>query len=1116
MTLNDATLAQNAAADPDISTWLSANAGSGKTRVLTDRVARLLLRGASPQNILCLTYTKAAAGEMQNRLFRNLGSWAMLPDEKLREELQGLGEKAPEDLSRARTLFASAIETPGGLKIQTIHSFCAGLLRQFPLEAGVSPQFRELDEKGRLELIEQVLDQMAETSADALTGIARQYSGASLADLADEIVASAESFEPSAGSATIRTAFGLEDGVDEVSILSALSEDDLELAKSVAAILAVEGSKQDQAFAAKLSLLGESPQVSTLMILEDVLLLKKDGSPKIDKFPTKPMRDGPVAPYIARLNDLMERVAEAREARLALDAARKTRVLNDFAKALLPAYQDAKQAAGVLDFDDLIRLARALLTDRSLEWVLYRLDGRIDHILVDEAQDTSPGQWQVIKALAAEISAGEGARGGMPRSIFVVGDKKQSIYSFQGADARVFDTMSDHFLRQMGESGRIESKELLHSFRSSSAVLSGVDFTFRQNALLGVPADLQHRAFFGDLPGRIDLWPLEPTPEKAEQPPWYDPVDRVSPNAAPVALAERLARTIRDMLDSGTIPGDNGQFRRIRPGDFLILVQRRSDLFDHIIRACKALGLPMAGADRLKINGALAVRDLMALISFLALPEDDLSLAAALRSPLFGWSEAELFDLAANREKENGEQPYLWAELRNRQGDFARTHHMLSALRDQADFLRPYELLEVVLSRWKGRENLTARLGPEAEDGIDELLNQALAYEMAETTSLTGFLSRVQEEEIEIKRQSDAGGDLIRVMTVHGAKGLESEIVILPDTVRAPPQKVGAFVTSRAGLPVWSLANDVAPVLVREAKEDARKLEEEERQRLLYVAMTRAKSWLIVCGAQSERKQSAKTWHDVVREGLEAAGAEWTADVERSVLRLQHLNWREDVTEVARPAEPHTEELLDAREWGPPPPAQVSDEVSPSDLGGAKAIGGEGGEGDEDALRKGRMIHRLLEMLPVVARENWHETTINLLSSGPGRAEEEEADVFLSKASSILAAHPEVFAPETLAEVELTAFLPTLDRKMAGAIDRLIVSDDVITIVDFKSNAIVPTAPGQTPEGILRQMGAYLEAAEQIWPGRRIELKILWTETGELMVLEHGIVRQALARATTS
>ncbi|MBT8474969.1 MAG: UvrD-helicase domain-containing protein, partial [Alphaproteobacteria bacterium] len=667
--LHPATRHQNDASDPSGSTWLSANAGSGKTRVLTDRVARLLLQDVDPQNILCLTYTKAAASEMQNRLFKRLGEWAMLPSDKLRDELSSLGVEDGLDLGKARTLFARAIETPGGLKIQTIHSFCAALLRRFPVEAGVSPQFAEMDETAQARLIADVLNRMAETDGDAIGDIARIYRGETLEELAAQIAKHRDAFGATVQQDEIWAEYGLPANLSTADVYRLLRTP--KTAHTIHRLIPVlaQGSVTDQKAGTVLAALDPARiDESDLLALESVLLFKGKAEvpfgPKIGKFPTAATRKA--RPDLAEAVDqLMEQVAEARHMRVGLSAAENTLALHRFAAAFLPAYEAEKRWRGWLDFDDLIGRTIALLSNPSVAaWVLFRLDGGIDHILVDEAQDTSPAQWRVVDLLAGEFGAGLGARENIRRTLFVVGDKKQSIYSFQGADAEAFDRMRTAFKNRLKPQGGLASRTLEFSFRSSRGVLDLVDRTFDGPAGQGLGLEVRHRAFHETMPGRVDLWPLVPKAEDPVDGDWTDPVDQTAPNHATAILSQHIADEIHRMIhdETVTIPTQGGGRKRVDEGDILILVQGRSgsgDLFHSLIRACKKKHLKVAGADRLRIGGELAVRDLRALLAFLALPEDSLSLAAALRSPLFGWSEEQLFNIAARRTER-----YLWEAIR--------------------------------------------------------------------------------------------------------------------------------------------------------------------------------------------------------------------------------------------------------------------------------------------------------------------------------------------------------------------------------------------------------------------------------------------------------------------
>ncbi|WP_425500889.1 double-strand break repair helicase AddA [Roseovarius faecimaris] len=1112
MQRDDATLTQLKAAQPDRSTWLSANAGSGKTRVLTNRVALLLLGGVDPQHILCLTYTKAAASEMQNRLFKRLGEWAMLPDDRLSAELRELGLDGPVDadaLSRARRLFASAIETPGGLKIQTIHSFCSALLRRFPLEAGVTPQFKEMEERDAALLRSEITERIAESDqAPLLYDVARHYSGDSFEALTAEISRHRAQFALPLTDDALAARFGQDPSLSEKDIAAQvfLGGEQALLTTLLPALRA--SSTNDQKAAGKLSLISALDH-RALPLLEDVFLTGKGANEpftaKIGSFPTKNCQKG-LAHIMPELEQWMARVETNREKRLTASVIARTRALHAFANVFLPAYAAAKQRRGLLDFDDLILKARDLLTDRDVAaWVLFRLDGGIDHILVDEAQDTSPVQWQVIERLAQEFTSGQGARGDVLRTIFVVGDKKQSIYSFQGADPRAFDQMRAEFAARLsGGNSPLQEMEMGYSFRSSHAILSLVDHTFSDAEQSGFAQEQSHKAFKADMPGRVDLWPIIPKPEKEDKPAWHMPVDVKASNDPAVLLAQDIARHIRELIDSKhPIPAEpehGGPYlsRAVQPGDFLILVQRRSELFHEIIRECKARNLPIAGADRLKVGAELAVRDLAAVLSFLATPEDNLSLAVALKSPLFGWSEAQLYDLAQGRE-----DAYLWAELRNRAADFPDTVAILQDLRDEADFLRPYELIERILTRHDGRRRILARLGPEAEDGIDALLAQAMAYERLAVDSLTGFLVWLEADELEIKRQMDSAGNRIRVMTVHGAKGLEAPIVILPDT---GPRKLELRdqVIQSGDTPLWRSRAESAPSAIITATEEIKAAERAERDRLLYVAMTRAEKWLIVAAA-GEPGTKGESWYEKITAGMQAAGARPHAFARGEGLRLSHGNWAE-TEPVSTP--PRAEDLPDlpAMFLSPAPmPAAPVKTLSPSDLGGAKALPGEEGLDEDEAKSRGRRIHELLEILPQHDPAEWPQIAAALIGDDSAALLPEVAHVLTRPDLAWL------FRGNILAEVPVTADLPALGgRRIHGVIDLLHISADRVLAVDFKSNALVPDTPDACPLGLLQQMGAYADALQQIYPDRPVETAFLWTKTASLMVLPHDLVTDAL------
>ncbi|MCA2011830.1 double-strand break repair helicase AddA [Cereibacter sphaeroides] len=1093
--MDDATLNQIRAAQPQASTWLSANAGSGKTKVLIDRVARLLLNETPPSKILCLTYTKAAASEMQNRLFKRLGEWAMLDDAALLKQLADMGEETvdPELLPKARRLFARAIETPGGLKIQTIHAFCSSLLRRFPLEARVPPDFSEADERSLQQLRLELLDRFAKgPEAGAMRGLLTRLNeeafGKLLGDLGrvrDAFVGDLPDFD---------LLFAVPKGLTLDGLLAQVfdgDEGDL-IARFVAKL--VGGGSTDLKLATKLSAF-PGCTLAALVLLEDALLTgagaKEPFAAKTGKHGTKAVQAALGPDDRAALDELGERVAEARALRIGLDARDTAQALHGFARLWLPAFDAAKARRGWLDFDDLIRLARDLLSKSDVaQWVLFKLDGGIDHILVDEAQDTSPGQWRVIDLLTQEFTAGEGARQ-LERTIFVVGDRKQSIYSFQGADLQGFETMREQFRQRLAESNQsLSLQELKHSFRSSDAVLRLVDYCFggRSEGLGGAP---EHVAFFPKMPGRVDLWPAIPKPDKAEETPWESPLDRPSPDNAEAELARHLAREIRAMLDRGEQIMDRDGPRPVHEGDFLILVRRRALLFHALIRACKAEGLEIAGADRLTLGSVLGVQDLIALLKFLALPEDDLSLAVALRSPLFGFTEDALFRVA------QGRPGYLWERLRN-DPQHAETTAVLQDLRNQVDFLRPYELIERVLTRHDGRRRIRARFGAEVEDALEAFVDLALAYEQGHVPSLDGFLGWLEASDAEVKRQSEGAGRAIRVMTVHGSKGLEAPIVILPDTaVRRAPQ--GAAMGEAEGVPILRAPKAEATEPQLQADAETERLRQEESDRLLYVALTRAEKWLIVCAAGDVDKDC---WYQQVADGLQSLATLPLDTPAGTGLRHPHGNWPALGTPVAR-----IKTVSDIAELPELPPlVEAPKALTPSALGGAKALPGEGDE-TERAMARGSLIHLLLEELAPIPVADRPARGMALIAG------QVDGEACLTEAQSVLdnAALADLFSDEALVEVGLNGHWN--GRDLWGVIDRLVLTPDRVLAVDFKSNRVVPENEARVPEGLMRQMGAYAHLLQGLYPDRQVETALLWTATGQLMTLSPQAVAAALDRA---
>ncbi|MFN3260497.1 MAG: double-strand break repair helicase AddA [Pikeienuella sp.] len=1091
--------AQRRAADPARSVWVAANAGSGKTRVLTERVARLLLDGARPEAILCLTYTKAAAAEMRNRLFDTLGKWAMMEDDDLRGALRALtGEEPPQELAPARRLFAAAMETPGGLKIQTIHAFCDALLRRFPLEAGAPPGFRVMEERERAAAISALLDDMARAGgADraALAGVAAERNEDGLAALAAAAAKRAELFPDPPDEPALSAAFGVPHPPDRLSArMAALSALDRDALRRMIAAWA-HGAKTDKGRAATLeAALGRNDD--GLADALDAAVLKKTADEGL-KDPASKGAQAAEPDWQALCEQLVSVALEVREAGRAADAAERAIRLARFGGAFVRRWRAAKAARGMLDFDDLVGRARDLLTRSDMAaWALYRLDGGVDHILVDEAQDTAPAQWAVIDAIAAEFRAGEGARRG-GRTSFVVGDEKQSIYSFQGADAEMFSAKRAEQRRLLAPFGGLAEEALEASFRSAPAILEAVDATFNGERGEGLTAEgvpPRHKAFFAERAGRVELWPLTEPDAKAEAPEPWAPVDLPGRRDARVKLAVKVAERVAAMIGKEPLPGASA--RPVEAGDILILLRKRAPIMGPLVTELKRRGVPVAGADRISLSEALAVKDLSALMRFALTPEDDLTLAALLRSPLFDVDEEGLFDLA------HGRKGTLWRALEAAEARWPREVRLLREARAMADRTAPFEFLERALlapdeAGRDGRRRLLHRLGREAEDAIDELLSLALAYEAEEIPSLEGFLAWLEAGESEIARERGEPRGEVRVMTVHGAKGLQAPVVILPDTTgratSGKPDPVVEIETGAGPRAAWRGSREAEPRLLAAIREREAEAEAAESRRLLYVAMTRAEDWLIVAGAGEEDKEkegAGARWRDLVAAGMAELGAKAGED---GVLvhETPGVGKTPRIAAAAAIAEAEMEGWMAA----PPAPApQAQRRLAASALGDGEVAGG-AGAGAEAARLRGVAVHAALER----GLAPGDEPLLARVMRAEGTAPAPDA---LTKALEIAVrarAAPgaaRFFAPEAVAEAPVSLLLD--GARVAGRIDRLVVAEGSVAFVDFKTDARPPEGPSGVPEAYRRQMEAYAAALRRLYPGRRAEGFILWTEAGRL------------------
>ncbi|WP_343313102.1 double-strand break repair helicase AddA [Brucella sp. BE17] len=1144
--------AQANAANPKASVWVSANAGSGKTHVLTERVIRLLLEGTDPSKILCLTYTKAAAAVMQNRVFARLSEWAVLPDGELTERLIKLEGRRPgaERLAVARRLFARALETPGGLKIQTIHAFCEAILHQFPLEANIAGHFEMMDDLMQSALVGEARRTLLETAhgggdeelASAFADVMQAAGEMGLQALLDEAVSRRNPLQhylsvlgdTSERNDGLHRAFRFSPDLREADLMAELwpvpefSDDALDLILSIQ-----KGAARAHDFALQLK---RYDKVGTLRDKEAVLraaFLKTTGEAKSGSYVGSsavkkllPDFEEYFNTAAGRVEQGLDRIKELRLIRLNLAAL--TLIDN-----LLQRYNDLKRKRGLLDFEDLITRTVALLARNGAgQWVQYKLDRGIDHILVDEAQDTSPDQWQVIRMLSEEFFSGLGQRN-LNRTLFAVGDEKQSIYSFQGAVPEDFAAQGRAVsLRADDAELKFERVSLNFSFRSAPDVLQAVDEVFaRPDAHRGLSGATVHSAIRDNEPGEVEIWDML-TPEVVEEPDdWRVPVDHLQ--APAIKLAEQIAATIRYWLDRGeTIPGQN---RKLAPKDVMVLVRKRDQFMPALSRALKERHVPVAGADRLKLTSHIAIQDLMALGRFVLQPSDDLSLASLLKSPLFGWDDDRLFALAHPR----GAGETLFERLYHaslEEPALIATHKTLSRWRNMADTMPVFEFYTRILSADGARRKLLARLGPEAGDIIDEFQNYALSFERAGLPGLQAFLETLDASSPEIKRELDQGRDEVRIMTVHAAKGLEGAVVFLVDPgsavwtgSRAP--KLIPFDFENDGPPVkgflWQPNTGYQTGFLSAQIEGLKARAEEEYRRLLYVGMTRAEDRLIVCGYRGSR-ESGETWHRLVEDALTTKAETFVHPVS-GVAARRYRNTPRGLTEIDEPQAPEETRFpsLPAEyfvpikpEPGLPRPLAPSgasalievDEEPPLDT--LSPVLGAGGETSAFALRRGTAIHMLLQYLPEVAASERKKLAQDYLARIAADWPADERDNAWASVERILddPTFAPVFAQGSRGEVAImgTITLGGKDHAVSGQIDRISVDETRVMIVDYKTNRPPPKTIEAVPFAYRAQLALYRELLAPLYPGRDVEAALLFTEGPFLLPLPDAILGDAL------
>ncbi len=1170
----DPNIKQKEASNPEYCVWVGASAGTGKTKILTDRVLRLLLpredgrKGTAPNRILCLTFTKAAANEMAVRISRVLGSWAVMDidhddREKSLKHVLGklLGYSPTKDhISAAKKLFADVIDCPGGIQMMTIHSFCQSVLGRFPIEAGLSPNLSVIEEGKASELMERARGQVIKLSqspeqsgslqSSAINNIITEIDEKAFINLINNITKEKHQFS------TLLAQYGSIENIyaalcELYEIPQNISPD--QLIKSFCAdasynaedlryvaelMLQDKGKKAPESGAIILQWLNASleQKVNDYKTYIKVFLTDKGEKRKSGLPPASVKKKAPDSEDILfneadRILETQDRIKRAKSAAL-------TRDILYIAREVIESYDELKAKEGSLDFDDLINHTMALLTGKSagfnsldgkdrshiMHWILYKLDQGIDHILVDEAQDTNPEQWKIIEAISDEFFAGLSARDNILRTSFTVGDIKQSIYGFQRAAPEEFKRMQGVFDKKIKNAAQENRNITLDiSFRSTKSVLHVVDKVFEPEFLRKAVGEdsVHHESFRAGQAGAVELWPLFKE-EKKEQRDFWDPpvlVDGIKSGSSELAdyIAGRISEEIKqkEMLSSHNRP--------VRPSDYMILLRKRTSFVEQMVRALKAQKVPVSGADRMMLKDQLAVQDLMSMARFCLLPDDDLTLAEVLKSPFISIDEDELFSLSFGRKGS------LWQEICN--FDYDRLSNIadnitiinqekreiirdyLARMIGRAHVMGAYEFFSFILTQScpaddiSGLRSICKRLGEDAFDPIEELMNTALDFSHDNIDHLQLFIDYQEHKDTQIKREQENISDQVRIMTIHGAKGLQAPIVILPDTIEDRAGKFNRILwpdKTNAPVPLFSARGDDDPEQYKDYLNKLKDQEREESYRLLYVAMTRATDRLYIGGYSKAKNPKEDSWYFIVKNAMENDPE--AQELEDGILRVSN-------PQTAKPDKGQEQKKISIQDQGlpewvfegaadepyppqplvPSRPSQDEDDIVFSPLESM----------DNKRFLRGNITHKLLEFLPRIEKDNRHNAALAFVRKNAAEFSNDVHESIVSEAIAILD-NPEYapfFKENSMAEVPITGLMPD-NRIVSGQIDRLVIEDNDIWILDYKTNRPPPKDMKDVPEIYKNQLKAYHDAIREIYPKHNIHCALLWTDGPDLMLVD--------------
>lgn len=1142
----DPNIPQRQAADPVADVWVAASAGSGKTKVLTDRVLRLLLPdpqgrwvGADPHRILCITFTKAAAALMALRVQKKLGEWAVMGEKELYEDIQKLLGEPPTELilATSRKLFSTVLDVTGGLSIMTIHSFCQSTLGRFAIEAGITPGFDVLDESLSQDLLRRSVEELIRgiESGDNQEEIKKSFGKiATYMDLdklrltlmgltgkahaIGEFIRSCGKIENIQPTLLHRLGYApdmtLQNCFEE--FLSRLPDKDL---ARVAEILGKSGArdgKNGQKLADWIAL-GPADKAVKVDWIQEAFLTKEGKVKEINKATLA------AHPEITDIREqVLPLVARYLDQKAVLRQVEQTVDMLHIVDLCLVRYTARKKERNALDFNDLILKTRNLLESRHMDWVQFKLDEGIDHILVDEAQDTNGHQWDIIRRLSSEFFTGDG-QNNRRRSLFVVGDEKQSIFSFHGADPEAFQTMRDFFAKRSEDANRkFLPVRLETSFRSTFPVLQLVDEVFARPDLLarlGLPAsqELVHYSYRSQYAGLVEIWdPIirEKPDVRNDDLKWRLPPVSIEAGESGMEtasssspLAARIALTIWGWIEKGEAL--KSQNRPVEPRDILVLVRTRTPFVSDLVRQLKLRGIAVSGIDRMMLTDQIAIMDCLALARFCRFPEDDLSLACLLRSPFIRIQENELMAFALGR------QGTLWDVVQQR-----CSPDIVSWLRHAISMsgkAKPFDFFDDILngqcpmdgtsSAWRA---FATCLGTDCLDPLDEFLTYCLALEGEGVFSIEELIARVEKSELMIKRDTEGGDqdgpNQVRIMTVHASKGLEAPIVFLPDTMSVPAKsKIDALQwikgnENQLDTPLWAAKSSDGCEAYQSLKDEAYDRQISEHMRLLYVALTRPQDRLYIMGESKKDICSELCWYHFINEAVSRMADVQTIGTIRRIespqLEPSEQKKQKDLVEKNE---------LPVPEWASH--RMVEDKISPSLIIQPSRLGDAEDQArspldvaGQSRFRRGVLTHKLFQILPDLPKESREKAALNFLNRTAHDLGASIHKEIVNETLKILndPVFADVFGENSLAEVPVSGDMGN-GTKISGQIDRLIIGHKNIIIVDFKTNRPSPRHEKDIPAAYIKQLKAYKTALSMIYPDKDILCALLWTDQPLLM-----------------